>query len=255
MKSESDRLKGELNRLALIRQTSVNATSFICGWPSYSRPAAVECDDGLEYVVKGRQVGRAIVNEQVVAHLGLALGAPVGKPRLINMPSDLIKYESNLAHFVPGICHGNLFERNCSDRAWIAYTDKQENRSRFALLSVLYGWAYAGDHQLIYSNAPPHLVYSVDHGHFFPGGPNWCEIDLQYSSCNLDPSLKTDCNLTPDEINKAGAALACITENQILEAVAAPPDEWGITIDERLALVRYLIDRRSELLLNIKNTV
>jgi hypothetical protein len=51
--------------------------------------------------------------------------------------------------------------------------DVPDNRPRFAALAVLYGWIPAGDAQLIYRQTVSHLVYSVDHGHFFPGGPNW----------------------------------------------------------------------------------
>ena len=46
-------------------------------------------------------------------------------------------------------------------------------KNRCALLAVMYGWFQAGDNQLLYRKTPPELVFSVDHGHFFPGGPEW----------------------------------------------------------------------------------
>src|SRR4051794_7290268 len=140
------------------------AETYLTKWESFSMPVLVECDDRQEYVIKGRQIGRAVVNEHVVARLGHALGAPVGEPAFVDVPAELIALESELRHIPPGIAHGSPFLRDCSDRLWIEHTGAPENRERFARLAVLYGWMHAGDRQLIYANAAPHLVHSVDHG-------------------------------------------------------------------------------------------
>jgi hypothetical protein len=55
------------------------------------------CDDNLEYVVKGSQAGRMIFNDQVVARLGTAMGAPVGSPKLVDVPVDLIHLQPEMA--------------------------------------------------------------------------------------------------------------------------------------------------------------
>ena len=231
------------------RASAATAQTFIREWNSFSHPVAVSCDDGLVYVVKGRQVGRGIVNEQVVARIGIALGAPVGEPALIEIPQALIDVEPRLGFLSAGLAHGNRFVSGCSDRLWIDHTSVAENRARFALLAVLYGWCSAGDSQLIYPNAPPHLVLSVDHGHFFPGGPDWQRSNLDGAAhAVLDAGIVSGCGLTTSELNEGLAALGSVTEADIISAVSMPPDDWGLGLEDRVSLVNYLSRRQQELL-------
>jgi hypothetical protein len=60
------------------------------------------CDDGQEYVVKGRHVPRTLVNDQIVGHLGKAMEAPVGEVRLVDVPAELIRINSVMGHMPPG---------------------------------------------------------------------------------------------------------------------------------------------------------
>ena len=94
------------------------------------------------------------------------------------MPQELIDAQPEMRHMPAGISHGSQLVPNCSEREAYRYVDIAENRERFAKLAVLYGWMSAGDHQFIYRHDPPNLVHSVDHGHFFPGGPNWQVVQL-----------------------------------------------------------------------------
>jgi hypothetical protein len=105
------------------------------------------------------------------------------------------------------------------------------------------------DRQFIFNNNPPRLIHSVDHGHFFPGGPNWTDNDLtQASNAELDPILSSICSFTPEEVKQALLALQAVTEKNIIQAVASLPSEWGLTIDERVTMVAYLIRRQQDLL-------
>jgi hypothetical protein len=221
---------------------------FRCCWTHTEvLPQALDTP-GEEYVVKGRQAGRQVVNDHIIAHLGLALGAPTGQPRLIDIPAELIKVEYRLAHIPPGTSHGTLFIRGCFDSQDLIATSELGNRPRLALLAVLYGWVVANDWQFLFEHDPPRLIYSVDHGHFFPNGAEWTIASLFQAPCAvLDPCF-ADCNLTEAEIRQALSALKEISDESIIRAVARPPDEWGITMNERVALVEYLIQRRQELL-------
>jgi len=42
--------------------------------------------------------------------------------------------------------------------------------------------------------------------------------------------------------------LAGVAEATIIQAVASPPNEWGLTMEERIVLVEYLLRRQQELL-------
>ncbi|MEM9544072.1 MAG: hypothetical protein AAGA60_31885 [Cyanobacteria bacterium P01_E01_bin.42] len=59
------------------------------------------------------------------------------------------------------------------------------------------------------------------------------------------------CHLTQSEIDEALEALQAIEEEKIIEAVASPPIEWGLTIEERIVLVEYLITRQEQLSMTI----
>jgi hypothetical protein len=229
------------------RQT-VQALDFIEAKSTKAQPVILECNDGREYVVKGQNAGRQIVNEQIVARLGLLLGAPIPETKIVEIPDELIKLEKKLAHIHSGTAHGSLYLRDTYfDRCLIA-TSEDVNRLRLALLAVLYGWAGANDQQYLFTNKPPRLIYSIDHGHFFPNSPNWTANDLATAqNAQLDPVLVSACNFTPLEIDQALEALVNINEGEIIDAVAYPPTEWGITIDERTMMLQYLIKRQIQL--------
>jgi len=250
---DGERVGGALRSAFALRSPPVRAITFIRRWESNARPVAFRCDDGLTRVVKrvrrDTNLGRALVNDHIVAHLGYVLGAPVGEPWFVDVPAELVAAEPQIQHFTPGIGHGTLFIDRCTDREGVGHVDVPANRARFALLALLYGWALANDHQLIYTTEPPYLVYSVDHGHFLPGSANWVVADLNAAPRAIpDPVLVQGCGLTPTELRQASWALLQTPIRGIIDAVASPLDEWGITEADRLALVRFLVRRRAQLL-------
>src|SRR4051812_13957187 len=95
----------------------------------------------------------------------------------------MINFEQRLSTARPGLAHGSRnAATNCTDRLDLihqGYNNLPVNRSRVAALSVLYGLAHAADRQVIYRIGGDPLVFSVDHGHFFPNGPNWTVADLE----------------------------------------------------------------------------
>jgi hypothetical protein len=236
----------------------VSAKTYIRKWGSASRPIALSCDDGLVYVVKGSQAGRQAVNDHIVGHLGLALGAPTGRPALVRVGQALIDAESELRDlhgsgpFVAGVWHGCQHLGNVSDdREGFLHQGVPENRPRYGRLAILYGWAYSQDHRFLFNKAEPRLVFSVDHGHFFPGGPDWTAGTLAghaNTPAVPDPAIVGGCALTHAELRGVVGALEAVREAAIVGAVAAPLPEWGLSMDERVAMARHLARRRGELL-------
>jgi hypothetical protein len=126
--------------------------TFLQAWRSFSKPAAVSCDEGAAYVVKGLQHGRAdmakpLTTEQIVAAAGRLVGAPVVETVLVDV-TDLVAIEPRLAYLQPGLTHGTLQIADASDRLWIDYAHLVDNRLRFGALAVLYSWVGANDHQV-----------------------------------------------------------------------------------------------------------
>ncbi len=236
-----------------VRPQPIRVHTYLQRWGTFSAPVALIGDDGQVYVVKGRQAGRqdvyrAMVNDHVVARLGAQLGAPVPEVAIVDVPNELVAGQAEMRHMQPGLAHGSRRLDGVSERAAINHVRIDGNRPRFTRLAVLYGWIHAGDHRFVYKKTEPQLVYSVDHGHFFPNGPIWSIGSLaQAPAAQVDATITQACGLTRQEIEDAVRRLANISNQTIAEVVAGPPDEWGLSLDERVALFSYLLRRRDEL--------
>lgn len=218
-------------------------------WPTHAKPALFRCSDGNRYVVKGRQAGMVPGNDHLVAQLGQLIKAPVPQVRLVNVPQLLLGMQPELDYFKAGLAHGSHWHEACTDRECILHFDVEENRQRFAALAVLFGWVRVEqDHQFVYTNNPPELVLSVDHGHCFPDGPNWTEQSLQSTPAAYpDIVIREACGLAEKEIRRAVQPLRTVTDRMIARVVAGPPENWNYPMRRRVAMARYLADRRDHL--------
>jgi hypothetical protein len=229
------------------------AHTYIGQFSTFSKPVSLKCDDGAAYVVKGPQDGRpdlsrAIIADHVIGRLGNALGAPV-PVALIDVPEELRAAQAELQHMTAGIvAHGSRLLDIATDQAGVQHVGVAENRRRFALLAILYGWAHAGDHQFLYEKNPPHQVYSVDHGHFFPGGPNWTAASLEAGGAAQADALLVGAGLTTADLKEGAERLAKVDGSAIAAIVASAPVEWGLTAEERAAMLAFLTKRRDELI-------
>jgi hypothetical protein len=212
------------------------------------------CDDGKIYVVKACQtskatMGHSMVAEQVVARVGRLIGAPVPEVALVDVPAALISAQAEMSHMNPGIAHGSKFMDGVSERMAIDHMQVPENRDRFGRLAVLYGWMVASDHQFLYNKTGPPLVHSVDHGHFFPGGPGWTVASLASAPvAHLDDAILNPCALTPEEKENAASQIRTVQDCDLREIADVPPAHWGLTEEERTALKAYLSRRRDEIM-------
>jgi len=245
---------------AAARPDPVGAKEHAGGLGSATRPQKFFCSEPRRlYAVKFAQNnhgdGRGIFNEQVVGLLGALLQAPVPRVELVLVPhllvDDLLRDKSlhNL-DFDPqaGVHHGSLWAERYSDRMTIEHVDA--NRQRFGSLDILHQWTMcSGDQQWIYSNAEPHHVLSVDHTTFFPNGSAWTKEQLEAQRSNVapDPAL-APVNLKAEDRAPALTRLRAASDGDIVAAVGRPPDEWGVSQEERAALVEYLLERRDAVL-------
>jgi hypothetical protein len=241
-----------------IPHITIVAEDFLREYDTYSRPVVLNCSDGRTYVVKAvqeqarahlRRVPRAMFTDQVVGRLGAQMEAPVGRVVLVEIPAELIAIEPRLAHVLPGVAHGCEWINDVHDALDIGHVDT--NLERFASLSVLYGWFQAEDHQFLYDNTAPHHVYSVDHGHFLPLGPEWTRQSLRASGPPYpDPQVIGAAGLGQalrPGLKDAALRLRGIGDADIVRAVAAPPKSWGVSVPDRVALGKYLAARRDDL--------
>lgn len=221
------------------------ADTYLRKWGTSSQPVLLTCPGHGDFVVKGPVAGRAAVNDQIVGRLAEIANCPTGRPALVEVTQTLIDNEPEMAHFTAGVWHGSGFLVGYSESQGNSFQMTAENRPRFASLAILFGWMVPNDPQFIYANTAGQEVASVDHGHFFAGGPNWTIGSLAAAPpAAPDPGVIAGAGLTPNEVEAARVAFAAASNAQIALAVATPPDHWGLTHDERLAMARHLADRR-----------
>ena len=228
---------------------TVTAHTYLTRWEeTASRPVLLSCNDGRDYIVKGRNAGRIPVNDLVVGKLARAIGAPVPRVGLVDVPAALIEDEPMLAHIPPGLAHGSEQLQDVADNYIVEHLGEPGNRLRFLRLAVLWGIVSIIDRQYLYSENPPRLVHSADHSHCFPRGPGWTRLSLlRAPSAALDNELVEYCRFTPSEVAKVPGILDGMDDARIADAVAAPPSEWGIDMTERVALADFLARRRTQL--------
>lgn len=213
----------------------------------------VEADDGEEYILKGSQTGRSAFNDQVVGRIAFNLGMPVPKVLLVDVPRQLIsEHPDEMGHFNPGYAHASHFIPHCVEHNWFKHTHVPDNRPRFALLGLLYGWMSAAEKQFLYKTRAPFLVYSFDHDAFFPSGPDWSPASLSQALnkfADFDDTIHTECELTHAEMNQAVELLRRLDRQNIDDAIHSTPLSFGEVSDaERDSLAGFLWQRAQEIL-------
>jgi hypothetical protein len=147
-----------------------------------------------------------------------------------------------------GASHATQHIPDCID-GYFDYAEVPENRPRFVLSALLYGWCVSSDHQFLYEKQEPHFVHSVDHGHFLPGSISWNVTTLRAAvDTNIDDVILRKCGIREIEARRALRVLEHVEDSDLAYAVAAARSEWGITIEERVELLGFFIRRRDDLL-------
>jgi hypothetical protein len=228
----------------------ITAMTYLSSWNTLARPSLFACNDDALFVVKGRENGRALMNEYMVGVLGFAMGAPVPESQRVYVPSDLISMEPAIRHMEHGVAYGSAYIANTIDKgAGIHYAGIHENRSRFAALAMLFGLVWAQDVQFIYNKYKPKIVYSIDHSEFFPG---WLDNWSLKSLATADPPepnkrIRLEVGLRGHETMAAIRQLAQISNSAIALAVAGCHDDWGVSDEDRLGRAEFIASRRDML--------
>jgi hypothetical protein len=233
---------------------SIDAMTFLKRRSTASQPVDLECSDGKSYVVKAlrndAQQGRMMFNDQVIARFGKALNAPVADVALVIIAQELIALNPEMGHIVPCVAHGSALFPGVSERIDnISHVTDDDNKTRFAAVAVLHAWMGYSDRQFIYEINPDFRVLSVDHGHFFPNGPNWTQASLQNApGPTVAPDVIMACTLAQDDLVAACKPLATMTRQSVAEILGFPPSTWDVPPADRAALAEYLWARRDLLL-------
>lgn len=228
------------------------AHTFKHAYSTASKPAALKCDDGKDWVVKAQFARQGITADCVLAKIGQALGAPVPETGRVEVSPELIAAEPRLRNLPgggamePGIWHGSRWidgVHQTGDKRNNAVLPIPENAERYGRLAMYVAWCGGGDRQFVYEDDAPYLVHLVDMGHALPGANGWTarHLDAHVASAPLPADLWAASafdRTKAESIMNALDPIACIAH-----AVSEPLDHWSdpiLTMDTRIALAHYL---------------
>jgi hypothetical protein len=167
---------------------------------------------------------------------------------LATVPEELIAADPSLTRFSGGPAHASTFIDGLVELRHVAHQVHPLNRSRFALLFMLFSWTSASDHQFMYELQPPNLVYSHDHGLFFTGAHGWSPGILAGAHVPQFDGPLGALSFTPAELAAGRQELQSVTDEEIAAVVNSVPAAWGVGQNDLSALIAYLCARRTALL-------
>jgi hypothetical protein len=208
------------------------------------------CADGRDYAVKdpnNPQDLRVLFNDQVGARVARLVGAPVPAARVVDVPAAVaatITF-SNGKVAAGGACHGSQWiERDVrSAPNGATHTTPTENAPRYAALGVLFTLIHNTDRQFLYATTTPRVVYSVDHGHSFGGSPSWTASSLSSAAVPGTIDWVSGVAPTPGDVRPILRRLRGVSPSRLATVVGGVPMTWGVSDDERVAVLDYLCGR------------
>lgn len=215
-----------------------------------SRPFHVSATNGQSYWIKqvdNPQSPRVPVTEHIIAACGRLIGAPVREYCLIEIPKEFDGDRlSNGTVLRKGIAHASLnLEFGYSNKTWGPENrERDDNRRRHAAYFGFFDWCWGDDRQWLYDTTDDMTMYSHDHGHFLPGGPDWtaerllADVEAAHS---LDTSPE---GLDYNELERVAGALEIVTREQLVAILCAIPASWPVQDMELEALGHFLESRR-----------
>lgn len=208
----------------------------------------VRADDGRDYwckAVNNPTSSRIPCNEQVAARLGQLVGVAVTTPVLVEV-TDLVGWEFAVGRQLePGWVHGAAAVPGAFETRALEHRADDDNRVRHAGFYALIDWLAGGDQQWLYSSVAENAYYSHDHGHFFPGGPDWTVGQLQATGTAARQLGDDPAGVDRRELHRLADAIEAVTRADIDTAMSRLPADWPVA-DAELAALAHFVDARRQ---------
>ena len=215
-----------------------------------SRPLLALAADGNQYWVKlatNRQGSMVPANEQIVGRCGALIGAPTCQVALVEVPETMTGRISGV-QVEAGVAHGSLHVPDTVNERILGHRVEDDNRRRHAGLFALHDWCWGRDSQWLFALSDEHKTYSHDHGHFFPGGPDWRARLPDLREHVDDPHLLQEyfdaTGLDVDAVRTQAAALDAVNAADLVDILCAIPVEWPVA-DADLEMLGFFLERRA----------
>lgn len=217
-----------------------------------SRPLLAIAADGQQYWVKlitNDQGPMVPVNEQIVGRCGELIGAPTCQVEIIDVPASLAGLVSGI-QVEAGLAHGSLNVPRTVNNHELGHRTEDDNSRRHAGIFALHDWCWGGDCQWLFAQTDEQKTYSHDHGHFFPGGPNWQQHPNSLRDLINQPHPLHEygsfsaAGLSPEALEDYAVALDAVSSDDIIEILSAIPPEWDVT-DADLENLGFFLEQRA----------
>ena len=207
----------------------------------------VQGNDGADYwckVTNNPTSPRIPVNEQVAGQLGLAIGVSVAEPVLVKL-DGIAGWEFQPGrHVEAGWAHGCRAVDAAFETRSLEHRSEDDNRVRHAGFYALMDWLAGSDQQWLRSSSAHNAYFSHDHGHFFPGGPDWTPATLAATGTRAQHLNVPPDGLDRDHLAHLADAIEAITKDEIDAVMSKIPDTWPVGDDELAALSDFLESRQ-----------
>ena len=218
-----------------------------------SAPLQMLDADGIQWWVKLENNGQSpmvLVNEQVVARCGALIGALTCDVAIVEV-TDALAGEIHGIQVEPGLAHGSRHVQGAINERRLRYRTLDDNAHRHVGVYALHDWCWGNDSQWLYALEDNHKTYSHDHGHFFPGGPDWnrdlgdvrAQVDVPHELHIEFPGAET-AGLDQAEIRRMADRLSSVQSHQLQEILAGIPEEWPVS-DEALECLGFFLEKRA----------
>lgn len=225
--------------------------------PGKSNAHLLTLADGKRFVVKFLQQGfeKSLANEWIGYCIGRYLGAPLPFCKIISLPEA---FTGKLPHPEPLLPSQYQFAStyipDSQNLHGVTFIQRVTNQQTLVMIILLDYWLANSDRTrknilLQKEEAGVYRIWSIDHAEIF-SSPAWTLQHLQHPPRGLIKSATHQVlsRFIEDE-KHFWDGLEIIQTMPVLlleEIVAAVPDDWLLTKEERKAIVAFLIQRRKK---------
>lgn len=188
---------------------------------------------------------RVPTNEQIVGRAARLIGGPGCEIKTIAISADCSGWEFRPGRALEaGIAHACSAVPDCSETRALAHRGEDENSTRHAMIFALYDWCWGSDPQWLVAQTEEQRYYSHDHGHYFPGGPNWTVGSLMQYVDQPNEFADSFAGISTNAVRSIAEALESLTKESLACVLAGIPSSWPVT-DEELECIGFFLQRRA----------
>jgi hypothetical protein len=194
--------------------------------------------------VNNQQSERVPANELVVGRCALLAALPACRVALVRIPDELAGWEFRPGRKLEaGYACGSMEQANVVEVRALANSTQDDNATRYVGLEAIHDWCWGEDAQWLESVTGDAISFSHDHGHYFPGGPNWTPQTLE-AQVAVPHQLAFQAGLSAAEARRIGGVLDGLTVADVGGIVSGLPAKWN-TSDEELAHLAWFLAERA----------